>query len=188
MGDGACVKEIMDIILAVSTLVLALSTVVLAFATVKMARESRDGSYRQIGVQTWIEFARRFDSFEMMKAREELAKKMKNYSPTERKHKGISENVLNFFEDLGALYENGYIDKVMAVDTFSYHASRWWEVSKSYIDHERKSHGEDPSLFSNFGKFATVCRVAFPDDVIDADEIQNFLLGESNLAPTTLSP
>ena len=164
-------------ILNYSTLVLAIATVVLAFATIRLVGESRQASKRQNGLQTWMEFRRWFDSTEMIEARRELAKLMRAYTQTI--HKEIPETVMNFFEDLGTVYTQGYIDKKLADSTFSYYACRWWEVVKPYVDHERKRHNEDNTLFEDFETLARQMRQ--PEDVLDADQMKLFLADENNL-------
>jgi hypothetical protein len=62
-----------------STWVLAIATVALAGATVWLALESRQGSLRQIRVQTWLAMEPRFDSKEMKLARKKLAKQLDPY-------------------------------------------------------------------------------------------------------------
>jgi hypothetical protein len=174
------VKKIMDSILALSTFALAVFTAIMARATFKLASESREASYRQIGVQTWLEFTKRFDSVEVIKARVELAKLIRNYTPNENKHAKISETVLNFFEDLGTAYRLGYVDKKLASESFGFHACRWWEAAKTYVDHERRRHSEDKTLFADFERLAGGWRL--PDEVIHADELNLFLTDEANLA------
>jgi hypothetical protein len=174
------VKEIMDSILALSTFALAVFTALMARATFKLASESREASFRQIGIQTWLEFTKRFDSAETIRARVELAKRIRSYTPSENKHAKISETVLNFFEDLGTAYRLGYVDKKLASESFGFHACRWWEAAKTYVDHERRRHGEDKTLFADFEKLAGALRL--PDEVIHADELSLFLTDEANLA------
>ena len=175
-----CAKEIMDIVLAISTFALAVFTAVMAWATCKLANESRDASLRQIRVQTWLDFKKMFDSREMLEARITLAQSIR-FNPNQPKaHKEVSELVMNFFEDLATLYFMGYIDQKLAKDTFGYYASRWWEASKTYVDYERKLHNEDKTLFAEFEKLAAAMRL--PNEVINADELKLFLEGEKNLA------
>jgi hypothetical protein len=168
------VKEILDIVVALSTFVLAIVTAFMAFATSKLASESREASFRQIGVQTWLEFTRRFDSAEMVKARIELAKLV------ERNEHTKSETVLNFFEDLGTAYRLGYVDKKLAVETFGFYACRWWEAAKPYVEHERRRHNEDKTLFADFEKLAEALRL--PNEVICDRELKSFLTDEASLA------
>jgi len=174
------VKQIMDSILALSTFALAVFTAIMARATFKLVSESREASFRQIGIQTWLEFTKRFDSAEIFKARAELAKLIRSYTQTENKHAKISETVFNFFEDLGTAYRLGYVDKKLASESFGFHACRWWEASKTYVDHERRRHGEDKTLFADFEKIAGELRL--PGEVIHADELDLFLTDEANLA------
>jgi hypothetical protein len=167
----------MDILLAISTLALAVFTAIMAKATFKLAKESREASFRQIGVQMWFEFQKRFDSQEMLRTRKTLAGQLKAKTPP--KGDRISETVLNFFEDLGIAYEKGYVEKELAEDSFSFYLCRWWAALKSYVDEERRRHKEDATLFANFEKLAN--RARLPDEIIDNRELQFFLENESKL-------
>src|ERR1700678_65703 len=95
---------------------LALATVALAVATFWLAIESKKASIRQIGVQTWLELKKQFDSAEFKKARVELAQLLLRNPPYQSGE--VSEDVMNFFEDLGTLYRRGYIDEKLAESTF----------------------------------------------------------------------
>jgi hypothetical protein len=167
----------METLLAISTLGLAFFTAMMARATFMLAKESREASFRQIGVQTWLEFQKRFDSEEVVRARKTLAGQLKAKTPA--KGDRISETVLNFFEDLGIAYEKGYVEKELAEDSFSFYLCRWWEAMKSYVDQERKRHKEDATLFANSEKLANKARL--PDEIIDDRELQLFLEDESRL-------
>jgi hypothetical protein len=167
----------MDTILAISTIALAIFTAFMAKATHKLAKESREASFRQICVQMWLEFQKRFDSHEMIGARKILAIQFK--LGIQDKGTTISETVLNFFEDLGIAYEKGYIEKELAYDSFSYHVCRWWAVLKLYVYKERKRHNDDASLFVNFEKLAN--KLCLPNEIIDDRELQLFLEDESGL-------
>ena len=109
-------------------LIMAIATTAMAIATFWLVCESRRTSFRQIGVQTWLELEQRFDSVEMKRARKKLAQQLKSYSPN--KHDKMSETVLNFFESVGIAYKSGYLDKNLAGSSFSFHACRWWEAVK----------------------------------------------------------
>ncbi|HEY3897161.1 MAG TPA: DUF4760 domain-containing protein [Chthoniobacter sp.] len=170
-------KETWDIILSVSTVVLALFTAWMAFSTFWLAKESREASFRQIGVQLWIEFQKRFDSLEVVKARKKLATQMRAKTPPKRDR--ISETVLNFFEDVGVSYDGGFLNKGLADDSFSYFLCRWWEALKPYVHDERRRHKEDATLFANFERLAGQMRL--PNEVIDDVELARFLEDESRL-------
>lgn len=159
-------------------MLLDISTLVLAVATILLVLESRHASKRQNGLKTWMYFREWFDTREMIEARRELAKLMRAY--TQERHPFVPETVMNFFEDLGTVYSQGYIDKKLADATFSYYAARWWEVVKPYVDHERKRHNEDKTLFEDFETLARQMRQ--PEDVLDADQMKIFLADENNLA------
>jgi hypothetical protein len=159
------------------TVVLAIFTAASAVGTFWLAWESKQSSYRQIGVQTWLTLEARFDSQEMMQARKKFAQQLKTYAVT--KHDKISENVLNFLESVGIAYKEGYLNRKLADSSFSYYAVRYWEASKAYIDREQKIHGEDTTLFEDFKDMATLMRS--PDEKIDAEEIELFLVAEIRL-------
>jgi hypothetical protein len=170
-------QKIMETILALSTLGLAVFTATMARATFILAKESREASFRQIGVQVWLEFQKRFDSEGMLRARKTLAAQLK--TKTAPRGDRISETVLNFFEDLGIAYEKGYVEKKLAEDSFGFYLCRWWEALKAYVDQERKRHNEDATLFANFEELAKKARL--PDEKIDEGELQLFLEDESKL-------
>jgi hypothetical protein len=167
----------MDIVLTLSTFALAVFTALMAGATYLLAKESREASFRQIGVQMWLEFQKRFDSSDMLMARKTLATQLK--TKTQPKGDRISETVLNFFEDLGITFEKGFIEKKLAEDSFGYYVCRWWEASKSYVDQERKRHKEDRTLFENFEKLSGKLRLS--GETIDDRELQLFLESEGRL-------
>ena len=167
----------MDIILAVSTLALAVFTAIMAKATFKLASEAREASFRQISVQMWLEFQKRFDSQEMLRARKMLAGQLRAKTPPEGEK--ISETVLNFFEDVGLAYDKGYLERELADDSFGFYLCRWWAAVKSYVDDERRRHNEDTTLFARFETLADTMRL--PDEIIDNRELRLFLDDESKL-------
>lgn len=134
----------METILAIATCLLAVVTIFLAYytsgvfrATLKLANESREASIRQIGVQTWLEFSKRFDSKELLKARDDLALQVR-IVPAHGK-KLVSDILVSFFEDLGTVYRLGYIDEKLARDTFGYHVRRWWAFWSHISNMKEKS-------------------------------------------------
>jgi len=186
--DIETLKGIAEIALAIFTAVMAGFTAWLAWETRKLGKSSSENSTKQIeawfktssdqiGVKTWLELEQRFDSEEMKRARKKLAQQLKDYSVN--KHNKVSETVLNFFESVGTAYKMGYLNEELAASSFGFYATRWWEVTKAYIDQEQKRHGEDATLFEDFKYFAQKMRL--PSEVIDDDEIQTFLDDEMKL-------
>ena len=186
--DIETLKGIAEIALAVFTAAMAGFTAWLAWETRRLEKSSRENTSKQneawfktssdqIGVKTWLELEQRFDSEEMKRARKKLAQQFKAYSVS--KHSKISETVLNFFESVGTAYKMGYLNEELASSSFGFYASRWWEITKAYIDQEQKRHGEDSTLFEDFKYFAQKMRL--PGEVIDDDEIQIFLDDETKL-------
>src|SRR6266851_4281105 len=118
-------KEMIEASVAGATLLLAIGTFWLAWITRRLEKAWFRTSSEQIGVNTWLVLQRRFDSREMKKARKVLSEQLQTY--TTAKHGEISETVLDFFEDVGTTYREGYLNKKLAESAFSYYACRWWE-------------------------------------------------------------
>jgi hypothetical protein len=201
----------MDKILAYSTLVLAVCTAlvaaftaVLALATFRLAKESRESSFkqnqqsradtlllvkesqestkRQISVQTWLEFKKTFDSVGMMKARGLLANKA-HFSVSNVYFREYGEPVLDFFEDLAILYFMGFIDRELTKGTFAFPATRWWAVMKPHIDEQRARHN-DLTMFENFERFAA--KMLDPDEVLKPDDLRHFLFNQLDFTDTNM--
>jgi hypothetical protein len=164
------------VILACATVWLAFSTWTLAKSTAQMAGETREASIRQLGVQTWLHLAARFDSKEIRIARGRLAEKLEDYDPS--KHDKITEEVLDVLEDIGTVYKLGLINQDLADSAFSYYASRWWEVAKTYIYQERERN-KDNEIFCDFEAFARKMRR--PDEKLDSLDLKKFLNDEKQL-------
>ena len=168
-------KEKIEACVAGATLLLAVATFWLALLTRKLEKAWVKASGDQIGVSTWLELERRFDSKDMKRARKKLAEQLKVYST--EKHADISEAVFEFFEDVGTLYRQQCVNRKLADSAFSFYACRWWESAKAYVDHERRVHGEDKTLFEDFEYVAKAMRL--PNEVIDQEEVQAFLKDEA---------
>ena len=160
-----------------STLILAVATVVLAGATVWLAIEARNGTLRQIGVQTWLNLEQRFDSPEMKQARKVLAEQLDPYNPV--LHDNIAEGVLDLFESIGTVHSLKLLNKKLAGSSFSWYANHWWEAAKPYIDEERRRRGDDKSLYSEFEAFVKAMRKYDPK--ITSEDMREFLKIEKNI-------
>jgi hypothetical protein len=75
-----CLIAGMEIIVPLAEISIAMATGILAFFTYRLAgethkttQEARSASYREIGVLTWLDLEKRFDSTEMKAARRDLA-------------------------------------------------------------------------------------------------------------------
>lgn len=162
---------------AICTAGLAAATFWLAWLTRKLEKAWFRTSSEQLGVNTWLELERRFDSDAMKRTRRKLATQPQSYDPG--KHDRISETVLNFFEDVGTTYKLGYLNKQLADSAFGFYACRWWEAAKPYVDREQKRHGEDKTPFDDFRRVAEELRL--PNERIDLEEVQRFLDDERRL-------
>jgi hypothetical protein len=152
-------KILTDIVAGVSTVSLAVITYLmvrhtknLAQATVSLANESKEASYRQIRLDTWMKFAKGFDSKEIREARNDLRGQI-YFTPKVYKAL-VSHKLLKFLEDLAIVYNGGYINKELAVSSFNFHVIRWWAILEPYIAMERAMHNNDTTLFAGFEAMA----------------------------------
>jgi hypothetical protein len=147
----------LDVVLAIATVCLAIYTYRLVTATQRLFIETKAAAEKQLGVNTWLEFVRRFDSKQMDDARHELATEISQQLPT------IGEEVLEFFEELGIAWNEDCIDKKLAHSSFSYDAQNWWAlVKKPYVDKLRTDKGEE--FYCEYEKMLTSMRKHFPND------------------------
>jgi hypothetical protein len=146
--------------LALATFFLGLETWKLTHAWRKTSADQINAWFKtsadQISVQTWLALEPRFDSKDMRRFRKKLAEQMDPYDPA--KHDEITEEVFELFESIGIVYKRGLLNKDLADSSFSFHATRWWEAAKHYVDEERKRNGDDLSLFRDFEDFAKAMR------------------------------
>ena len=188
MQTWKLVAETAPTLMAVFTALMAVFTAWLAWETRKLAKGWRETSAEQkaawlktsddqIGVTAWLELDRRFDSEEMKRARKKFADQLRTYAVAN--HEKISETVLSFFESVGIAYKEGHLNKKLAGSSFSFHAVRYWEAAKAYVDQERKKHGEDQTLFEDFMDLAKLMRSPF--EKLNDREIQLFLEDEIRL-------
>jgi hypothetical protein len=174
--------------LAILTGMLALFTGLLALATFLSIRESRETSRKhiaaweqnsldQIGVKTWMEFLKRFDSPEMLKARKRLCKQLIGPAPPASLH--ISDTLLNFFEDLGIAYKHGYVVEELAHSSFSIYVTHYWEATRQFTDAQRRRYGGDKTIGKDFEDLAKAMRG--PGDKIDENKLHTFLADETTI-------
>jgi hypothetical protein len=114
----------------------AIATLLLACVAVWAIFETRKGTKTQIGVQTWIEFVKQFDSPEMQRYRAAEIRPLHSYNPAE--HRDIPERVLEWFESVGIAYNRGWLNKELSDEAFSYYVNRWWIIAKTYIEEQRR--------------------------------------------------
>jgi hypothetical protein len=110
-------------LLAIFTGILAIFTAALAMASFWTVGEARREAAEQLGVQTWLYLDPRSDSNELTLARENLAGQLDPYNPEERAKMG--HDILEFFEDVGSLYNRSLLNKELARSSFSWEAVRW---------------------------------------------------------------
>jgi hypothetical protein len=164
--------------ITLATIGLVAATLLLVAVTCWLVFETKGASKCQIGIQTWLEMMKRFDSHEMKRARKSLAHKVRTYSAD--KHDQISETVMDFFEDVGTLIRYGHIDKELVESSLGYYATRWWEAMQPYVCNERRIHNDDKTIFEDLERLAKAMRL--PHEQIDAAELKQFLDDEERLA------
>jgi hypothetical protein len=179
-------KEILDTTTVLATTGLAVLTGIFAFSTYRIGKatrlmlaETRTANFRQIQIQSWLEFNRRFDSAEMTAARKELAGKLMTPGQPLAAQDQYSELVTAFFEDLGAVYQEESIHRQLAKNTFGYYACLWWEALKPYIAEQRKLPPADAARFGQFEKLAGAMRRE--GEQFSGQEIADFLAGEAKM-------
>ena len=128
---------------------------------IREARESFDRSIDaqhevsriEIGTRLYLEMTDRLDSRKMRAARKRLALQILRKAPDDE----IDEDVMNFYEDMGALFFKGRMDEVLSYSGFSYDAIRWWAACEPYIRRQRAGE-EDPTFYEHFEAFASRMR------------------------------
>jgi len=70
------------------------------------------------------------------------------------------------------------LNKELAASSFSFEATRWWEVAKAYIADERRA-AHDESLWSDFEAFAKAMRKN--EKHLNKADLKDFLAGEQAL-------
>lgn len=105
-------------------------------------------------VRLQLQFGERFDR--LMDARNQLAERIRVGATRDT----ISEDVMNFFEDLGMYLGRGYLDEELVWNTFGFYAVRWWLACKDYVLLERRRHN-DQTLFKDFENLAAKMRAMF---------------------------
>ncbi len=161
------------------TLLLVGVTFWMARKQVDLLREQTKDARANLQLQNHLTFAARFDSRELQSDRKLLAQRLLEGAP----HDKISENVLDFFEDLGLFLRRGYLDEELEWDTFGFYAVRWWAACKDYILEERKRQN-DETLFTDFENLVRTLRTLDAKSGLaepTAAEVKAFLEGEFRL-------
>ncbi|MGB8683668.1 MAG: DUF4760 domain-containing protein [Candidatus Binatus sp.] len=144
----------------------------------------RQISREEIALRFYFTMAERFDNNHLKQSRHALAFHLKGNGSNEQ----IQEDVLNFFEDLGALFRQGRVDEQLTYDTFSYYVKGWWAACRSYVTWLR-GRKRDTSLFSDFEFLADRMRdreakersIALSEVVLNGAGVEEFLDEEITL-------
>jgi hypothetical protein len=129
----------MELWLVLGTWALVAVTLGLAYSTFRVTRTD-------LRLRLHLQFLDRFDEVRMRGHRKVLAQQLLAAAP----HDDIQEDVMNFFEDLGAFLALGHLDDDLLWGTFSFYITRWWSACKDYISEERQKEANDESLFAQF--------------------------------------
>jgi hypothetical protein len=158
----------MELWLVLGTWALVGVTLWVAFQQSRILRDD-------LKVRLQLQFGERFDR--LMDSRNQLAERLRAGATRDT----ISEDVMNFFEDLGMYLDHGYVDEELVWNTFSFYAVRWWLACKDYILQERRRHN-DQTLFKDFENLAGKMRAREVRAKLEeptAADIEKFLLDES---------
>ena len=147
-------------------------------ATFWLAHETRDSAREQIRVQTWLTLDPQYDTKEMRLKRMSLAKSIQTYDPKKREE--IEDDPLDYFETIGSVYNRHLLNEELAVSSFSYSATRWWDAAQQYIYDERRR-TNDPSIYEEFEAFVKAMRKYEPQPVTAPDDLKAFLHDEQTL-------
>jgi len=165
--------------LVLVTLLLVWVTWLMLKKQIALLKEQTEDNRENLRLQTYLTFAKRFDSRQMQTDRISLAQQFLNKTP----HDQIKENVMDFFEDMGLFLRQDFLDEELAWETFGFRAVRWWSVCRNYVLEERKA-ANDSTVFTDFENLATRFRkrdkrakLTEPSDA----ELIAFLNGEANL-------
>jgi len=127
---------------AISTVVMALATIWLAVGTVRAAQAT-------MRADLYDRYSQRWDGPIMMKRRarlaEELCKQAKNSEASIPDR--ASEDVYDFFEEVGLLLRKHLLDKDFVWEMFGHYATFYWKI-------DARQYGSQPSektLYSNYG-------------------------------------
>jgi len=163
-------------LLAVFTGVVAIFTAGLVVASFLTISEAHRASSEQLGVQTWLHVDPKFNSHELKLARKHLAEQLDPYVPANRDE--VDDDVLNFFESVGLLYNRNLLNKELAESSFSYWAVGYWQAAKAYIADERRTE-HDESIYGNFEAFAKAMQKHKP--LLSDTDLKDFLAAEKAL-------
>jgi len=97
-------------------------------------------------------------------------------SPAKRAE--VNDDVLNFFEAIGVLYNRNLLNKELAESSFSYWAVGYWEAARVYIGDERRIE-HDESIYGDFEAFAKATQKRKP--LLSDAELKDFLAAEKAL-------
>ncbi len=163
-------------LLAIFTGIVAIFTAALAASSFWTISEERRASSERLGVQTWLYVDPKFDSKELRLARKKLAQQLDPYDPGKRDE--MDDDVLDFLESVGALYNRGLLNKELAASSFSFRGNSLVGTAKAYIA-DTRSAAHDKSLYSDFERFAKAMR-KHEAHLSDAD-LKDFLADEKAL-------
>jgi hypothetical protein len=107
-------------------------------------------SRNEIANQLYLQMTNRFDSERMRNSRKYLAN---HFLKTAAPDFAIKEEVMNFFEDLGALLKSDRLDEPLTYNALCYHAVGWWAACEPYVTRQRQKKSDD-TIYDKFEAFA----------------------------------
>ncbi len=159
----------------IATCVLAVLALASFPAQIYFAQKQRGDSRKDLQVRITMQCLQRFDSDRMLHARHSLAHALRYASQSPQSGGAEYQRVLDFFEDLGALFADDLLHERMTRNTFVYFASGWWFACKPHVERLRKLHGEAASAFTQFERLGTAMR----PNGMTAVEVADFLNREA---------
>jgi hypothetical protein len=112
----------------------AVFTAFIAFATIYLSRETVNAARTTMRADIYDRYSQRWDTPEMRSRRARLAGRIKSGEEFLTRDREV-EDVCDFFEELGMLYEKGLLDYEFLRQMFAeYAVFYWYKCAKPYSD------------------------------------------------------
>jgi hypothetical protein len=186
----AYLQRILDDPVALGTWALALATTILAIATIVFVRQQTKALTFTLRTDALSRFTALWDTSPMRARRRELAKRILTSSQEAVAQSNDTQtgDVVDFFEDVGALLRKDRLDFDLVWQAFSETAVGWWEaVGKMYAD-DCRIVDRDSSSYSEYqylvGRLAQEDARRVPGHAgWSSDDVKSFLESERDLQP-----
>lgn len=129
---------------------LVVVTIALVWITARYLGRQIEVAKSQSKLEIFLKNKERYDGPQMVNQRRLIAIQIIGHINTRKTIWNLSEEVANFFDDLGMQLKNGYLDKDLIWSVFGYDLPYWWFGYKEYIYQERTRNEDDNTLYADF--------------------------------------